>query len=352
MKNISDIIGTILFNILCGSFVAVMFTPFWMILSLISSTIIENVFDIKVKGRDSYLFTVYIVVIVYSILLMNHETNKHESDRAFYKRNTLIMFVFILLVTYFFGEPIKEKASLENSSAYYHYRREYSPNYSYHDSHSNSSNRYSEPSDYTPTPTIEDKPLFPQKDNEEYNNQSSSKLSDIFSEPSDINSGSKLSDIFSEPSNINSDKISPTPSETAIYERWEYVTSDYQGNDYYINKNFGVNISITSFEGKVFYASFKKVLSNGGREVEVPVYDINRGEIMEKQILSYEESIIRFRNLNGVKEFSFYAMSGYTPDNFAIIGWGIDNIDGTYNWQPINDEVYDALYNAAYEKLE
>ena len=267
---------------------------------------------------------------------MNHETNEHESDKAFYKRNTLIMFVFVLLVTYFFGEPIKEKAPLENSSAYYHARREYSPNYSYHDNHSNSSNRYSEPSDYSPPPSIETEPLIPQKDNEEHNNQGSSKLSDVFSEPSDI----------------NSDEISPPPSETAIYERWEYVTSDYQGNDYYINKNFGVNIAITSIEGKVFYASFKKVLSNGGREVEVPVYDINRGEIMAKQILSYEESIIRFRNLNGVKEFSFYAMSGYTPDNFAIIGWGIDNIDGTYNWQPINDEVYDALYNAAYEKLK
>lgn len=135
-------------------------------------------------------------------------------------------------------------------------------------------------------------------------------------------------------------------------ERWEYVTSDEQGNDYYINRNFGAHITLTSIDGNIFYASFKKVLNDGGLDVEANFYDINRGRITERKILAYAESIIRFRNKNGIKEFSFYSLYGYTADNFIITGWKENNIDSIYDWQPINDEVYNALYNVAYENLK
>lgn len=248
---------------------------------------------------------------------------------------------------YLESSPRKIVSNVPSSS--YNSRREYSSDYSSYNPKPNSNYRYSEPSDYIPhtkipddkdisyVPHIETETLIPSKTEEENENQS-------FSEPIDINT----------PEIDNSreeKKISSTSSEIYIHDNWEYVTSDESGNKYYISKTFGVFNTTNNIEGTVFHALFRKVLSGNGIEVEVPAYDINRGMITEKKILAYEESVICFRNENGFREIRFSTITGRTADNSVIVGWAIANIDNIYNWQLINNEIYNALYDSAYKKL-
>ena len=203
MKDIRDAINMILDNFLVYFLLAGFFTPFCLILLSISSTIIENLFDIKLERNSmSPFFIIYLGGIVYLALLLESRNNEEESDKDFYKKITLLMFVFSLSVIYFFSEPVKEKASSKIPSKSYHAHREYSPNYSYHDTHSSSNYRHSEPADYIMPPSMETKPLIPQNDNEKHNNQSFYELSDI-----------------------NLEEISPQSSENAFYERWENPSS-------------------------------------------------------------------------------------------------------------------------------
>lgn len=254
-------------------------------------------------------------------------------------------------IIFFYGgiNHLPHKISQNVPFSSYHSRREYSSDYSSYNPKTNSSYRYSEPSDYIPhtkipddkdisyVPHIETETLIPSKTEEENENQS-------FSEPIDINT----------PEIDNSreeKKISSTSSEIYIHDNWEYVTSDEFGNKYYISKTFGVFNTTNNIEGTVFHALFRKVLSGNGIEVEVPAYDINRGMITEKKLLAYEESVICFRNENGFREIRFSTITGRTADNSVIVGWAIANIDNIYNWQLINNEIYNALYDSAYKKL-
>ena len=297
------------------------------------------------KNGDSWNF-ICILWIVFSYLIHSKygvDTKKSDEIIKVY----CIIGIFSSSIFFLNGyiSSSTQKAVSNAPTASYHAHREYSPNYSYNDTHSNSNYHHFEPTYTEPTKIPDDDviPYSPQIKNEEI----------VEMEPliTPKNDKERNNQSFSEPSAINLEEISPPSSEIGISDSWEYVMSDEQGNKYYINKNFGVFSTVTSIEGNVFSASFRKVLSDGGREVEVPAYDINRGMITEKKIVAYEESIIRFRNEAGIKEFSFSAISGYTSENSIIIGYGIANVDNILKWHPINDKVYDALYNSAYKNL-
>lgn len=145
--------------------------------------------------------------------------------------------------------------------------------------------------------------------------------------------------------------FSPPIDEVYLSDDLEYVTSDEQGNKYYINRSFGNYIMTTSFEGTVCHAMFRKILNNG-LEVEVSEYEFDQGRVMKKKILAYEDSMIKFRNENGFREIYFSTISGYTSDDSIIVGWGMANFAETHQWKPINDKLYNALYDAAYKRVK
>ena len=279
---------------------------------------------------SEYKLLIIFIFILWDFMLLYFIDDKTDKIPDICCIVGLFSFSVFILNNYFESSPKKSVSSVPTVS--------YTPriDYSSRDSHTNLNYRSSEPSNYTPPAKNSDDVTIshaPLPKNEKISENESSI-------PSNYDEDTQKIDIKHENEENHS-----TSSEIGLYDSWEYVTSDEYGNKYYINRNFGIYNTTTSFEGTIFYALFRKVFNNGGREVEVPTYDINKGMITEKKILAYEESIIRFRNENGLKEINFSSITGYTADNSVIIGYEIDNDDNIFRWKTINSEVYSALYD-------
>lgn len=199
----------------------------------------------------------------------NKDDDYEDSNKTMEKIFRWSLGIFIFSAFYLYAEPSQKKSISNIPSVYY---------YSNYDLQASSSYRHSEPSSYAmPTKISADKIDFPAQPPE------TEKIVDTESAmpPQDKEENNKQ--IFSERSDKNVAKfeasseekdISASPTKIGLIDDWEYVTTDEYGNKYYINKNFGTYSTTTSFEGTVVSARFKKVLSNGGCEIEVPAYDI------------------------------------------------------------------------------
>lgn len=257
-------------------------------------------------------------------------SDKNEGNNKLNKGFYWAIGIFSISFLYLCASPVEKKESVHVPTPSYSYHHEYSPNY-YRETPSDSNYRHSDSS----SDTMREKTDIP-----------------YVSVPENQTIAEKSEEIIAKVDITHEDEtFSPPIDEVYLSDDLEYVTSDEQGNKYYINRSFGNYIMTTSFEGTVCHAMFRKILNNS-LEVEVSEYEFDQGRVMKKKILAYEDSMIKFRNENGFREIYFSTISGYTSDDSIIVGWGMANFAETHQWKPINDKLYNALYDAAYKRVK
>ena len=340
----TEITANILAGIVCiAIFYNILFAPIY---------IGEIFFGIKIPNAFAFLWAIFLIIIY--IYLSDSETKQ-----TYYLAFLVFLGIFVILSNIISGyiKNDEKKVSSKNYSSHYHSS---SGNYS------NSSYRHSEHSSYTPpierNSSDENKiPVAPPKISEEtkiQESQTEEKISEEQKNSDEIKIENNIPQIdedkkeFSEPKTESENRIQKSSDyESYLADKWEFVTSDGFGNDYYINKNYSVSIFNSPIEGKIFSAEFKKVLKIG-YYVDVPALDRNYRLTYEKKFLSHEKCTVRFRNENGFKEISFMPATGYDENDSIIVGYESTQTQNFMEWEYVNNQLYNELYEAAYSRLK
>ncbi len=298
--------------------------PIGMLFLLIPSEIIDRIFHVNFGASHKWVYFLLstILGIIYFALIFIFDNKKSL------KKYTLIMFILGFPLVYIFGKPDKGTTTLESPSANYQTHSSYN-------THSSSNYYRSDSETYEPSEKIS------------ANSNTRSNLTYNHPDSSSYN----YSDKMSEDKNIQREAKTVSSSKNVLYERWEYVTDDEQGNKYYINVNLPVSVYGSRLNGAIFTAQFKKVYSDMGRnEVLNELRLYYQKELPEMlRDLSYTKMTVSFTETNGVRKKYFSDIAEYTSNNAIILSW--ESHQRKFEWEKISDEVYNALFDAAYSHL-